>query len=267
MAPRRYHRGMSDRLLDFQSRLLLAIHGIADADLARPEKEGAWSIANVIAHLGDVELLSAWRLRQMLVEDEPELARIPQEAWVARLHNGQTVAEALEHFWALRRQNVSLIRSLSEEELQRRARHPRLGIITVAHFIESVIEHQEKHLQQIERIKRAHGLAASEASNLAGVAAGTANGDHRSPGPGLRVYELWSDGLRRALQVEFDPGAQWPGLDHHAPGPEEVFVLSGDFHDGNARYEAGTFLHHPAGTSHSPTSEGGCKLFVFYPEG
>jgi anti-sigma factor ChrR (cupin superfamily) len=46
-----------------------------------------------------------------------------------------------------------------------------------------------------------------------------------------------------------------------------VFILSGDFDDGRQRYEAGTFMHHPAGTSHSPISRGGCKLFVFYPEG
>jgi anti-sigma factor ChrR (cupin superfamily) len=101
------------------------------------------------------------------------------------------------------------------------------------------------------------------------VEAGTvvAGREHRSPGPGVRVHDLWSDGTRRALQVEFDAGAQWPGLDYHVPGPEEVYVLSGDFHDGHARYEAGTFLHHPAGTSHSPVSENGCVLFVFYPEG
>jgi anti-sigma factor ChrR (cupin superfamily) len=258
---------MSDALLDFQSRLLLSIHGIAEADLTRPEKDGAWSIANVIAHLGDVELLSAWRLRQMLTVDEPELTRIDQEAWIARLHAGESVAEALERFWVLRRQNVRLIASLGPDDLKRQAMHPRLGRITVARLVESVVEHQEKHLQQIERIKRAHGLAASETSNLAGVTAGVADGEHRSLGPGVRVYELWSDGTRRALQVELDAGAQWPGLDHHVPGPEEVFVLSGDFDDGNARYPAGTFLHHPAGTSHSPVSETGCKLFVFYPEG
>jgi anti-sigma factor ChrR (cupin superfamily) len=259
---------MTEPLLDFQSRLLLAIHGIAEADLARPERDGAWSIANVIAHLGDVELLTAWRLRQMLTEDEPALVKLSQETWVARLHAGETLAAALERFWALRRQNVALIRSLSADDLGRRALHPRLGrVVTVAELIASVIEHQEKHLQQIERIKRTHGLVVSEASNLAGVTAGVADGEHRSPGPGVRVYELWSDGTRRALQVEFDPGARWPGLDYHVPGPEEVFVLAGDFDDGNARYPAGTFLHHPAGTSHSPTSERGCTLFVFYPEG
>lgn len=254
-------------LLDVQSRLLLAIHGIGDGDLSKAERDGAWSIADVIAHLGDAELLAAWRLRLMLAEEEPELPRMSQNAWVARLHRGRTIAEVLEEFRSLRKTNANLIRNLSADELQRTAHHPRLGRITVAELIDSVIAHQEKHHGQIERIKRAHGLQATETANLAGVVASRANGGHRSPGPGIRVHELWSDGMRRALQVELDGGAQWPGLDHHVPGPEEVFVVAGDFDDGAERYEAGTFLHHPAGTSHSPRSERGCTLFVFYPEG
>jgi hypothetical protein len=254
-------------LLEFQSRLLLAIHGIAEHDLSRLEKDGGWSILDVIAHLGDVELLTAWRMRLMLAEDEPQLPRFSQEQWLARLHAGESLAERLEVFWSLRRQNVRLIRSLSPEELQRRALHPRLGRITVAELIESLREHQELHLGQLERIRHTLGLKVSTESSLTGVVAARRNGESRGPGPGVRVYDLWSDGVRRALQVELDAGAQWPGLDYHVPGPEEVFVVSGDFHDGARTHEPGTFVHHPAGSSHSPASENGCVLFVYYPEG
>lgn len=256
----------TEQLLAFHSRLLLAIHGIAEDDLRRPEAEGAWSIVEVIAHLSHVELLTALRVRMMIAEDEPRLPGLAQNAWVARL-GGESPADALEHFWSVRRQNVRLLRSLAPTDLQRAGSHPNFGRLTVAELANRVRDHGEKHLGQIERIKATLGLSASAASNLAGVTAGVIGTDPRSPGPGVRVFELWNDGLRRALQVEFDAGAQWPGLDHHVPGPEEVFILSGDFDDGARRYEAGTFLHHPAGTSHSPVSRGGCKLFVFYPEG
>ena len=62
-----------------------------------------------------------------------------------------------------------------------------------------------------------------------------------------------------------------PGVFTTAPSAhtfwEEVYVLSGDFDDGGSVYRTGTFLHHPAGSSHSPRSTEGCRLFVFYPEG
>ena len=86
--------------------------------------------------------------------------------------------------------------------------------------------------------------------------------------PGFSTRLLWSEpGGRKALIFEIAPGAVYPDLDVHAPGAEEVFVLSGTFHDGENSYPAGTFIHHPAGTSHVPQSLDGCALFVFFPEG
>ena len=86
--------------------------------------------------------------------------------------------------------------------------------------------------------------------------------------PGFSTRLLWSDpDGRKALMFEIAPGAVYPDLDVHAPGAEEVFVVSGDFCDGMNTYPAGTFIHHPAGSSHVPQSKDGCMLFVFFPEG
>lgn len=86
--------------------------------------------------------------------------------------------------------------------------------------------------------------------------------------PGIRLRPLWKgpDGAHAGV-VEIDPGATWPKPDTHGPGPEEVYVLSGTFHDGARDYPAGTFLHAPAGSWHVPSSATGCTLFVFYPTG
>lgn len=86
--------------------------------------------------------------------------------------------------------------------------------------------------------------------------------------PGLNIRLLWTgEHGRKALMFEIAPGAVYPDLDVHAPGAEEVFVVSGDFCDGQNTYPAGTFIHHPAGSSHVPQSKDGCVLFVFFPEG
>jgi anti-sigma factor ChrR (cupin superfamily) len=257
-----------ERLLSFHSRLLLSIHGIAESDLKRPERAEAWSVAEVIAHLGDVELLTAVRLRMMVAEDAPRLPGFSQNVWVARLHRNESLAEILEQFWSARRNNVRLYESLLPEQRARTGEHPRRGVMTVDELIAFVDEHQERHLSQIERIKTTLGLVSADVVDVSRVSAAVADrNDFRSPGPGVRVHDLWRSGVRRALQVEIDAGARWPGVDYHMPGPEEVFVVAGDFNDGRGRYGAGTFLHHPAGSSHSPWSETGCVLFVYYPEG
>lgn len=86
--------------------------------------------------------------------------------------------------------------------------------------------------------------------------------------PGFSTRLLWSEpNGRKALIFEIAPGAAYPVLDIHAHGAEEVFVVSGTFCDGKNTYPAGTFIHHPAGSSHIPQSKEGCVLFVFFPEG
>jgi hypothetical protein len=254
-------------LHDFHSRLLLSIHGIDEADLRRPEAEGRWSIADVIAHLGDLELVYAVRIRTMLAgTDEVPLPRLAQDAWIAHVHSGEALADLLERFWFHRRMNLSLLDRLSEEELDRSGVHPDYGRISIRDAFERIRRHDAKHLAQIERIKTTHGLAASTEADLRGVVAGALLRE-TSLGQGIRVRTLWHEGVKRALEVEIDAGAQWPDLDHHVPGPEEVYVLSGEFDDGRNVYRQGTFLHHPAGSSHTPRSTEGCRLFVFYPEG
>ncbi len=257
-----------EKLRAFHSRLVLALHGIPESDLKRPEREGKWSVADVIAHLGDLELIYAARIRTILTGagGETPLPVLAQDHWVERVHRREPLSELLEQFWFHRRMNTTLLEWLSDEELSRAGVHPDYGTITIRDAYGRIERHDEKHLAQIERIKSTHGLVASTEPDVSGVVAGKVLAE-RSPGPGVHVRELWSDGVKKALEVEFEPGAQWPGLDHHAPGPEEVYILCGDFDDGANVYRAGTFLHHPAGSSHSPKSVEGCRLFVFYPEG
>jgi hypothetical protein len=254
---------MSD---DFLSRLLLAIHGIAEEDLGRPEGEGRWSILEVLAHLTDFEQLGGLRLRAILASENPPLAQLDQVA-MAATHHGESLASLVEQFGFHRRQRLALAARLDATQRARTGVHPDYGVLTIDELLERAEIHQEKHLGQIIDITKTLGLQSSEAPQTAGAEAARSSASIRNFGDGVRVRDLWRSGVKRALQVEFDAGAQWPGLDHHVPGPEEVFVVAGDFEDDGNVYGPGTFLHYPAGSSHSPRSSAGCTLFVFYPEG
>lgn len=86
--------------------------------------------------------------------------------------------------------------------------------------------------------------------------------------PGIRAHPLWKGANGATAHVlEMDPGTRWEGVDVHEPGPEEVYVISGTFNDGERDYPAGSFIHAPAGSSHVPQTTEGCRLFLFYPEG
>ena len=134
--------------------------------------------------------------------------------------------------------------------------------------VEALVSLQEERLEEIERLARSRGLVPTKKPDVSrAVAVRRESASLRSPGAGIEIRELWRDGERSALLVKMPAGAEWPALDYHVPGPEEVYVISGDLNDGPFTHREGTFVHYPAGSSHAPSTRDGCLLFVFYPEG
>ena len=83
------------------------------------------------------------------------------------------------------------------------------------------------------------------------------------PVPGVRVKNLAAD-TRRGLSVqlyELAPGARFPS--HHHSGPEECFVVSGDFHVEGRVLHGGDFHHAEEESDHGESfTENGCTLLV-----
>jgi quercetin dioxygenase-like cupin family protein len=68
---------------------------------------------------------------------------------------------------------------------------------------------------------------------------------------------------RSAVLVKFEPGTRYGA--HRHPEGEEYYVLEGSLQDGGRTWGAGSYVYHPAGSAHRPTSEEGCILFISLP--
>ena len=99
----------------------------------------------------------------------------------------------------------------------------------------------------------------------------TSNWMHITPvevAPGIFERKIWGgDSGQRATVLEFKPEAQYPGIDVHLSGPEQLYVISGVFNDGKHDYNEGTFINNPVGSAHIPQSKTGCMVLVLFPEG
>jgi anti-sigma factor ChrR (cupin superfamily) len=60
--------------------------------------------------------------------------------------------------------------------------------------------------------------------------------------------------------VKYAAGAKF--TTHFHDFGEEIFVLDGNFEDEFGNYPQGTYIKNPAGSEHTPSSVGGCELFV-----
>lgn len=143
---------MNEALRDFPDRVRRAIDGLSETELTRPEKEGKWSIAQVIAHLAQFEMIVALRIRTILTADTPALIAFDQERWIAAVHR-EPVPELLEQLSFLRKMNLTFLERLRDEEWERAGIHPQYGRNTIRELIERFERHQEKHLAQIERVR------------------------------------------------------------------------------------------------------------------
>ena len=133
-----------------------AVEGLSAEHLRRPEAPGKWSIAQVLQHLADSDLVWGWRMRLILAQDRPVLTGYDQDLWADRLHYAHAdPAHALETLHVLRRGNLALIDGATPDDLKRVGVHAERGEESAGYLIGLYAGHDLLHLRQIDRIREA----------------------------------------------------------------------------------------------------------------
>ena len=118
-----------------------------------------WSISEVLAHLADIEQVYGDRVRRIMAENSPALAKYDQVASAASGEYSRGLpAEHLAHFTEMRREIVALLKSLSSSAGIRSAIHSELGAITLAELLNEWAGHDLGHLRQIAELYRARAF-------------------------------------------------------------------------------------------------------------
>jgi DinB superfamily len=132
--------------------------GLDDAMLRRPEAPGKWSAIEVIQHLADTEVVYAWRTRQILTVDRPEIQGYDQDAWARRLgYAAMPLDVALGQLRGVRAANLRLWRSLTPAERARVGLHSERGPESLDLLIRMMGAHDLVHRRQIDRVLAAAG--------------------------------------------------------------------------------------------------------------
>jgi len=136
-----------------------AVSGLPDRVLRYKPAPAKWCIVEILAHLVDVEVIYAFRLRQMLADKKPVIAPVDQDDWARHLgYMEETPAELVALYGLNRHHNVRLLRRLKPADLEKAAFHPELQRnFTVAELLGTIGTHGANHLEQIERLKKEAG--------------------------------------------------------------------------------------------------------------
>jgi hypothetical protein len=121
----------------------------------RNEGENTWNTFDVVGHLNHGERTD-WmpRARMVLQFGETQPFEPFDRQGHAREIHGKSLEQLLDEFARLRAENLAELRALNlrQEDLERRGRHPALGIVTLSQLLATWAAHDLTHLHQISRV-------------------------------------------------------------------------------------------------------------------
>ena len=112
-----------------------------------------WSIGEILAHLAEDEIATAWRYRQIVEHNGTGLAGFDQDLW-ARLgdYGSRKPEDSLALFRLLRGANLLFLSKLSPEQWECSGIHAERGRITVRDLAVHMAGHDANHIEQIRKI-------------------------------------------------------------------------------------------------------------------
>jgi uncharacterized damage-inducible protein DinB len=120
----------------------------------RPAPE-RWSIAEILAHLADTELVAGWRLRQILSQNGATIQAFDQDVWAGTFQYAhRDPRESLEMFSVLRKNNLTMLKSMPQTLWENYGMHQERGKESVAHMVRMFAGHDLNHLKQIEQMAK-----------------------------------------------------------------------------------------------------------------
>ena len=118
-----------------------------------------WSIAEVLGHLADIEMVYADRTRRIVTEESPTLEKYDAAGTVGiGDYVRGSASENLAFFIKIRRSTVILLRSIPADSGEREATHSELGNITLHEMLSEWASHDLGHLRQIAELYRARAF-------------------------------------------------------------------------------------------------------------
>ena len=134
------------------------IKPLSKKELKRRPAENKWSIAEILAHLADAELVCGWRLRLILSTNATPIAAFDQNSWAAAFAYADCDAhESLRAFKFLRENNLRLLKTVSPKLWNNYGVHAERGKETVTHIVRLYAGHDLNHVGQIEKIAQTRG--------------------------------------------------------------------------------------------------------------
>ncbi|MFA5833223.1 MAG: DinB family protein [Bacteroidota bacterium] len=129
------------------------ITGVSKKTLYKRPEPNKWSVAEIVAHLAETELVLGWRYRSAVEKNGVTLQPFEQDDWAENSQYQKTdIREMLEMYSVIRNANLNFLTGLPKEKLEHYGMHQERGKETIKHLMNLEAGHDLNHLKQIKRI-------------------------------------------------------------------------------------------------------------------
>lgn len=134
-------------------KLKKSIQGLTPKELKWRPEPAKWSIAEIVAHLADTEIVASWRMRSVIGENGITIQPFDQDAWASAFeYRDRDTKRSLETFRVLRENNLAMLKEISKETWENYGMHLERGKESIAHLARMFAGHDTNHVLQVERI-------------------------------------------------------------------------------------------------------------------
>ena len=117
-----------DEIASLPSAMGVAVHGLTDAQLETPYRDGGWTVREVVHHVADSHMHAYIRVKFALTEESPTIRPYDEAAW-ATLPDVAAVpmTVSLSLIDGIHARWVACLRGLHDDQFARPFVHPELG--------------------------------------------------------------------------------------------------------------------------------------------
>jgi uncharacterized damage-inducible protein DinB len=134
--------------------LRAAVAGLSDAQLDTPYRPGGWTVRQLVHHVADSHVNAYVRFRLTVTEADPLLRTYEEKAW-AELEDARSapVEMSLALLDALHARWVRMLRSLPPQAMERTARHPDHGVMSMDYLLQQYAWHGRHHVAHVTSLR------------------------------------------------------------------------------------------------------------------
>lgn len=129
------------------------LKGVSATKLRKRPAPEKWSIAEILAHVADEEIVAAYRMRMTIGAPGAPIQAYDQDAWTATGHyENRDARTSLAQYRAVREANLALLKLLTPEQWTHYGIHSERGEESIEMIVRMMAGHDVNHIKQIEAI-------------------------------------------------------------------------------------------------------------------